>query len=340
MKTTTDIGALKVCCGDDAVWYLDRAGLPQSSQMGIQEFVRSDILRQAECVRVIGSPTNADLIVALFDRKVRGQLASVAVATPLVCHTARERCDPATVLFRMRRFFRAPSQGGFHEVVEHDYTAYALSRELQRNGHVTAQARRLLRRHPAWKPLTFIPTLDADSCAELLALVIDPRFFVDICRPDRTAKLEGYLGLNPRTQAAVTYGMAKHPHNYERCKLVLNCWKRAELEMQIGELYDLVGPRVIAGADRPGVRPGDFLWRRWGYISGRGPDSRQPAKSASAADLAASKRFIQFLRAAWLQELYREAAMPDCGQLFDAKYFFRQDIVVAQEYDHYMQDQR
>jgi len=335
MKTAADLGSLKAHVGQDGVWYLDRAGHPCPSRMDVADFMRSDTLRHADCVRVIGAPENAGLIVALFDRKVRERLPSLQVVTPLVCYTQSERRDPATVLYHMRRFSRAPSQGGFHEVTEHDYLAYALAREVQMNG-VSETALRLLRMHPAWKPLSFIPTLDRARCAELLAIVLDPRWFIDICRPDRAAKLNQYLGLNPRTQAAVTLNRPGKCRYRKRCELVLRCWKQQDAEEQVGEILELTGARPVEGSSQLGLRPGDFLWRRWGYLSGKGPGSRKPPKGVVTADLRASIHFVDFLRITWLHELYRGVPLPDGGVLFDADYFFKQDVVVTTAYDHYM----
>jgi len=338
MKTTTDLKSLKVHVGEDGVWYLDCDGMPQPTHMTVHDFMASDHIRRAEKVRVIGTAANAALIVSLFDCRIRGRIASLEVATPLVCHTASDRKDPASVLYHMRRFSRAPSQVGFHEVTEHDYIVYAMAHEIQMNGRVTSQVMRLLHMHPAWKPLTFVPTLNAARCAELLSIILDPRWFIDITRPDRATKLDKYLGLNPRTQAAVTLGSSSRPRGYARCKLVLGCWKQPELEEQIIEMYKLTGPQAVLDADRPGIRPGDFVWRVWGYLSGYGPQARKVPKSPVTADLRASLRFVDFLRTVWIQELYRDVPLPDHGLLFDADYFFKQDVVAATAYSHYMRN--
>jgi len=340
MRTATDLDSLKVHAGSDGVWYLENAGQPRSSRMSVEEFIDSDILRRAECVRLIGDHQNVELIVALFDRKARGHLESVQVGTPLLCHTRSEREDPISVLFGMRRFARAPSQGGFHEVVEADYLSYAMARQLKVDGTVTDQVRRLLQMHPAWKPLGFIPTINKDCCARLIALILDPRWYVDICNPNRAAKLNQFLGLNPRTQAAVTLQQPGPCRNRQRCELVLQCWKDMSVEAGARKMFDLTGPKVVEFTEAPGLRAGDFLWRLWGYLSGIGPRSRQPAKSPVTADLRASIRFIDYLRLNWLQQIYQGQNLPDHGLLFDPESFFKQDVVEVLAYDHYMADQR
>jgi hypothetical protein len=340
MKTVTDLETLKVHAGRDGIWYLDGAGLPRLARMSVAEFIGSALLKRVDKVRVIGAPCNVALVVALFNQKVRKRIASVEVATPLVCHTQSERDDPATVLYHMRRFSRAPSQGGFHEVTEYDYRAYALAYEVQQHRSVTKLAIRLLHAHPAWKPLTFIQTISPSHCAQLLAEIIDPRWFVDVCRPDRAAKLQQYLGLMPKTQASVTLGKPAVARGRERCALVLNCWKQRTDAAQIASIFELTGPKAMPNASAIGIRPGDFVWRTWGYLMGKGPDSRKPPKSPTIADLRASIRFVDFLRQVWVQELYRGAQLPDGGLLFDADYFFKQDVVAAEAYHHYMQSGR
>jgi len=336
MRVLTDLDVLKVHVNSEGIWYLDGAGLPTRLATSVAEFARGDLVERANRIRLVGSAQNAELIVALYGQKCCGRLASLEVVTPLVCATRRERASPTTVLYSMRRFRRAPSQGGFHEVVDADLHSYALVYALQQDGSVTERVLQLLSTHPAWKPLQFIPTLNPVLCARLLAHIIDPRWFVDPCRPDRGAKLHRYLGLMPAAQARVNRGGASR-RDMEWCRLVLECWKNVEREDEVVKLFELTGPFAMATAKSIGIRPGDFLWRVWGYLAGVGAGSRNPPRSGTIADLRASMRFIDFLRSTWIQELYRGAQLPDDGLLFDADYFFRQDIVAADAYRHHMQ---
>jgi hypothetical protein len=333
---TTDLTSLKLHIEDDIVWYLDGDDLPRSAGMVPGEFLLSDVLRKAESVRVMGTAENAALILALTAQREAGYLESVEVVTPLVCETAAERNNPAMALYRMRQFMRAPSLGGYHQVTSADVAAYSLVVSMQHEGWTPA-TQKILMTHPAWRPLNFIPELDWHRCATLLAKIVDPRWYVDVYNPDRGAKLEAYLGLDPKTQAGVSIRKARKTRRHKICNTVLGCWKLPHLYDAVVDRFELAGPRPFANSNEPGLRPGDFPWRIWGYVSGIGPGSRQPGRGCMLADLRASQRFVAFLRLVWLQELYTEAVFPSLSApLFRADSFFSLYVEEAEAFNHYI----
>jgi len=333
---TTDLNSLKVNVGNNQVWYLVGDDLPHLADMSVPEFLDSPILAGAECVRVVGSAENAEIILALAAKQDEGALETVEVVTPLVCETAAEREDPAMVLYRMRRYMRSPSLGGYHRVVAADRCAYALVVAMRQEGW-TPTTQKILMQHPVWYPLKFIPDLDRHRCALLLAEIIDPRWFIDVYSPDRSSKLEAFLGLDPKTQAGVTIRKAKKTRRHKICRTVLECWKLARIYQSVVDRFELAGPRPFANSAEPGLRPGDFPWRIWGYLCGIGPGARQPGRGGVVANLRASQRFVQFLRLVWLQELYRDAVFPSQGApLFRSSQFFGLHVAEQQGFDHYM----
>jgi hypothetical protein len=209
---------------------------------------------------------------------------------------------------------------------------------MTKSQSVTSRAIDLLHVHPAWRSLQFIPTLNEDCCATLLGYIMDPRWYVDPCNPDRTARLESKLGLNPKTQAGVTLAGVKPWRNHHLCSTVLRCWKDPQQVGMIIKAFQCVGPEPTTGATTPGLRPGDFLWRIWGYAIGCGPGSREPPTTAVIADLRASCRFIAFLSRVWISAIYESAILPDCGaSLFRAADFFRPYLSEAAAYDDHME---
>jgi hypothetical protein len=333
---TTDLHSLKLHVAEGRVWYLHGNGAPHPADT-VEECLESAAIDSAECIRVMGVKDNARLIVGLYEKHILGNLGALEVVTPLVCETAAERRDPTVVLYRMRRFQRAPSLGGYHAVGAHDYAAYQLTAAMDDHGWTPA-TQTILRRHPAWFPLKFIPEVDWECCAKVLAAIIDPRWYIDACHPDRSGKLEAFLGLNPKTQAGVTRGTHKW-RKHTMCETVLRCWKLRRLIDAVRDKFDLAGPRPYADSDEPGLRPGDFPWRIWGSLMGIGPGSRCPRQDPVVADLRASQRFVQFVRLVWLHALYTRAVMPEQGApLFDAKQFFRLHVAEAQAFNHYMWD--
>jgi len=330
MTTTMQVLNIHVHAG--RVWYLANNHDVRWSSRSPEEFLDSGEADGIDRIRVIGASSNARLITQLYDRKQRGLIGSVQVCTPLIGKTERERRKPEALLMRMLLFQRAPSIGGFHEVVEADYRAYSLCvaalKSIAEQNAITAAIIPALRAHPAWRPLSFIQSLDRVSVAGLLSYILDPRWYIDQCAPDRTGKLEAWLGLHPKTQAGVSGGKRRWRY-HDRCAVVMNCWKNSRLENDIRERFEINKPVPVEDATLPGVAPCDFVWRAWGSKLGLGSSARAPADPV-IADLRASQRFIAFLRHTWLSELYRESdATPERhAALFRPADFFQHPIEV------------
>jgi len=336
MKTDSQI--LKLHVAHKQVWYLDGMDIARTDGHAIEDFLDTSRLQCAERVRLLGLHANARLITALYDRKLKGQPLEIEVASPLACASVAERHNPEAVLYRMRLFERAPSVGGFHTVTENDYRAYALAVETMQsvfnNMPTTQQALRLLRAHPAWRAVSFIHSVNPMAVAGLLSYMLDPRWFVDPCYPDRLSKLYMSLGLHPKTQAGVTLGGAQH-RNHKRCALVLRCWKDRTREGEVRSKFEVTAPVAVTGSSELGLAPYDFSWRQWGLHMGIGMDTDiepNPVK----ADLRASQRFVAFLRHTWLDALYRDSsALPGVNtELFRPGDFFKQhkEIIAYQQH--------
>ena len=331
----TDIDFLKVHVSDDIVWTLDGDSLPQSSKQSIGDFLETDALKNVECVRVVGSHANARLITGLYDKKLNDEIGRLEVVTPLVCATRAERRDPELTLYNMRNFFVAPSLGGFHEVTSVDYPAYALAAELQEMPsdapkQLNDLMRNYLEAHPAWKPLQFIRDIDEFSCAQLLSIILDPRWYIDRCNPNRIAKLNAWLGLNPKTQAGVMKEVNNSWRDHDKCLAVLNCWYKEKLKLEIFNNYvefDIL-PWDENNEDCPiGLAPCDFLWRIW----------MTHVDNATIATLRASQSFVQFLRHTWLSAIYDDVSTAGSFPLFRAVDFFKY-VVEAAAFENHMKN--
>ena len=109
----------------------------------------------------------------------------------------------------------------------HDYPTYAMLARMTRNNFVFDDAAKTyLHMHPAFRALSFIPTLVDNEISKLLVTTIDPRWYIDRRRPDRIKKLELFLGLTPAVQEKVSNPkkLLSKPREL-RCALVLNSWK-------------------------------------------------------------------------------------------------------------------
>lgn len=280
------------------VWYCDRTNPIICSNLKPSEFENTTVFKSTKHIRLIGSKENAKLIVQLhWLKKETGKLKKVEVCSPLVCLNTSERKDPEAAIFEMRRWNYPASLGGFHETNENDYYQYLLTHEVNKpdyefNDHI----KRLLKLHPAWPYLSFIGHLDILLAAKLLALIIDPRWYIDFDEPDSGAKLRGYLGLTPKTQAFVSgEPNSSHGIHADRCRLVLDTWKTSE---------------SVEGKDLH--FPTYFLWRIY----------KTNEKTEYKADLRTSQSLISFLRHTWISELCSDSHKGK-DALFIPAYFFK-----------------
>jgi len=328
-----DTLTLKLHTHGGKIWYLDGDRNARCTGDAPEDFLVGKVFAGAGRIRLVGNAANARLIMYLYDLKQKHKLESVQVCTPLVCPVEKDRNRPEAMLLGMRSFTRAASLGGFHEVGEADYRSYALLVALTqgtvRGQPVGVAALQLLRGHPAWRPLSFIASLNKLAVAGLLAYMLDPRWYIDQCAPDRLGKLEAWMGLNPKTQAGVS-GCSPRWRFHKRCEMVLNCWKDTRQEDAVRYRFDLEAPQPVADSPLTGIAPWDFAWRTWGYYLGLGmPDA--PEGDPVIADLRGSRRFLAFLRHTWLSELYRDSpAMPEQNAaLFRPADFFRHPTEIA-----------
>lgn len=266
---------LKVQLFNGRVWYADGVESPAESIQDLTGFINEVSHRTNPHIRVLGTVSNSQLIVDLYQKccspRRNGKLE---VASPLVCLTAAERNDPNISLYRMRQCLLSPSLGGWHQVTELDYPVYALAAQFNRDGVFNEHIQRLLQTHPVYHDLTFLPTLHQESIARLLAIVLDPRWFIDFSNPYRLSRLKTYLGLTPRYMWNVTNGIISNERAH-RCFLTLKAWQ---------------------GDGEPNPRdyelPGNFLWRRWKSVGG-----------SFKGNLRATQAFVAYLARTWQQRL-------------------------------------
>lgn len=260
------------------IWYADAAHAPRSSGLVLADFLQDrNWLSRERSIRVLGLVANAALIKELYVRQLSQLIGRIELAGPLVCETAAERCNPEIALFRMRQCLLSASLGGWHAMTERDYPSYALASYLAgTDDYADEHAVRILQTHPAWPDLTFIRGVDPRNCARLLARTLDPRWYINPQFPERVAKLDEFLGLDPKTVHAVSDSKRTPGGGREqRCRITLGSWKTN---------------------DPPGTAersiPANFLWRTW-FAAGGGPKG----------DLRASQQFVAYLRHTWLQAL-------------------------------------
>lgn len=304
---------LRVHVVEDRLWY--QATDPEPILYGdIEKFLKDGMLDDYASVRLVGMHCNSKLITRMYEEKIKAE-----VCTPLIVEKRADRRKPGPVLYELGLCSRGPSQGGFHEVVESDYHAYKLPSVFDK-AFMPSDVLVLLKDHPGWQAMNFVSTARFVETAIILARMLDPRWYVDPCYPDRPNKFWAALGLNSGTQKCVTQNKPYRRNMYCKiCEHTLNAWKDVKHEREVRTLLELAGNKPIADSTLLGLRPGDFCWRTWARYS-----------DPVIADMRASQHFTAYLRLTWLNEIYRgSSALPEeRAVLFRPADFFKHDAEI------------
>jgi len=267
------------------VWFADGTRAPVGSGMSVSQFVDTLKERRQPFLRILGAMENVPLIVAVWPLcRIDGKLQ---VASPSICENEVERKNAEIALYRSRQVCLPPSSGGWHDFTTADFTTYALAARIARDQKVTGSALELIRYHPAWPALQFIRGISDHWVAWVLAIMLDPRWFVNPARPDRIGRLRSFLGLRPATYRVLARDAAAPGTAAARARAVRGAWKNRPPH---GAEWDI---------------PGNFLWRIW-RNAGRG----------AKGDLKASQKFLVFLRYTWLDALPRTTTSGSPDPLF------------------------
>lgn len=275
------------------VWSLCGNGPPVETGLNPLLFLLQHRTHLPLSCRLLGLPQNAALITALYAMETTPHERVIELASPRVC-MPNELGNPERVLLAMRQLSLISSMGGWHSMTITDANTYALVKYLLMLGHVDDHAIRLLKAHPIWPALSFVFRLDTAACCELVATLMDPRYYINPCRPDRVSSLHTFLGLTPKVfERAMLGGQAASEH---RARLVLRCW-RPDNEANWPTAGDT-------------MRPETFPWRA-AEKHGRTPKGW----------LRGSQLFVVFLRHVWLDAIYKNAQQRE--RLFAPDMFFK-----------------
>lgn len=308
MHVPQDEIVIKLHTADDGnVWYARGINTCKNSEQIVDSFLLSSVVSgMGLTFRILGVPQNAELICALYLRRYKGEVRSVEIAGPNILDNQHELQDPSTVLMRMRSAAVSPACGGWHALTLHDYPTYAMLARMTRNNFVfDEQAESYLHMHPAFRALSFIPTLVESEVAKLLVTTIDPRWYIDRRKPERIKKLELFLGLTPAIQEKVSNPNKMLTKAREfRCAAVLNSWK--------SKPYEEVDVK----------KPENFLYRIW-HAAGGG----------YYGDLRASQAFLRYLNDNWLAVLENRKGVRD--GLFAPNLYFKTPAEI-ESYEYHM----
>jgi hypothetical protein len=292
----TDETSIKLHVGPDArVWVAAGVSPAYNSGKTTEDFLATDGLKGfGALIRIIGIPQNAGLISGLYLRRASREVVSVEVAGPNILNNSAEADNPELAIRRMRAVQLSSAAGGWHTLSNTDYPVYALlSKHFLKPKEFDVALQAYFKLHPAYKAASFIPTISSFLTAQLFCAIIDPRWYVDTRSPDRTSKLELYLGLTPQTQAKVSNSkkIITGLRTF-KCASVLAAWKTKQPdEVDMGD-------------------PANFLYRIHAHYGG-----------GATGDLRASQSFVRYIRHNWLAAIENRVGPKD--GLFVPNMFFK-----------------
>lgn len=291
---------------DDEIWYIASEGVPTPSGYEYGEFCKKPkLINKKSRVRLVGSSRNSKLVCKLFKLKDAGDISELEVCSPQVEKVNLDEYSPEKVLMNMRKWNYPSSLGGFHKVAADDFIIHSLAEAFKKDAN-DEDAVGLFEAHPVCHFLKFIPFLNKKACAHVVAMIIDPRWYVDLNAPNKLANLFEYMGLGSLKTPNDLVELANPNLNYsklERRHGTLSAW-RNDLNLEkdfksnfLIRTYSKVRETFLPGKTKKGEIAFD------------------------EADLATSQKFLSFIHAMWLNWLYH-TPNPWNESLFVPEYFF------------------
>jgi hypothetical protein len=308
---TDDTAVLKLYTTlDGEMWFISGANPPKPSGYDYFEYCKKPkLVNKKSVVRVVGAARNAALICSLTNLKLTGAITDLQVCSPQVEKVNLDEYSPEKVLLNMRKWKYPPSIGGFHSLTQDDICVYAMIEASRRGTDISTVKvlHNLFKEHSLYNVLKFIPFLHMESCALLISIIIDPRWYVDVNAPNKLANLFDCLGIAGIKASDETEHVA-NPHpggsKLEKRNIVLMSW-RNDLSLEknletnfLTQTYSAARETFLPRKTKPGEIPFD------------------------EADIATSQKFISFIHGMWLDKLY---PMPNNWNepMFVPEYFFR-----------------
>ena len=291
MASAVENSIFKVTLDENSkVWVIEGDRMPSRTDMSMEDYV-SSLEKSGNCpdrIRILGSLDNSEFVVRLYRLKVKKLLKSLEIGSPMIASNN----DAASSLMKMRMASLPSSMGGWHEASYADCVAYGVSMLMQSNvpgSH--AQACDLMRQHPVWNYVSFIPHLDSAFFTKIMAKVLDPRWYIDPNHPTRLSRLYSWMGLcnGPQTDEKLV-----------RKFDVYSCWSKGLEDDKVDINH-----------------PGWFLIResrkRWGN------------HKLWVSTLRTSQMFMRFVKFCWMDSIY-PYPNPWMERIFDPRLFFSDEL--------------
>ncbi len=263
-------------------------------------------------VRLLGTAMNAKLIVRLLRRALRpGAPFYVALGTPTI--VPQHQQPPALITEAVAQSAYFPtSVGGWRRATEDDLAVYRAAVEITKPAPDRELLATLAYSHASWRLASFVNLMEPADYAAWLGHVRDPRWYVSPRHPERSARLQKYMGLWPDLQLTT---MLNRPGPYgpqQRCMATRRCWlPDALLRPEQQRAYDCDAPS-------------SFIFRVFRRIMLR-PGDATPA----VAYVRASQMFVKFARSAWLAMTTKMNGQPTLELMYPEQFFKTQEELQA-----------
>jgi hypothetical protein len=249
-----------------AVWLGDECDVAIETCRNPKDFFESKFLHRFEpdaSFRLIGSAANAELIANLWRFVRSGPPCRVELANPAsMPRDASARAIMVLLSHALPETLAPLSQRSF--------VGYALTAAVGRGDREWAE--RLLREHPAYGAVTFLPGIDREAVCRVLVDIVDPRWYRHPLRPDRFTRLYSKLKVSDASARAYLREGAWRDRDFA----AFRAWHNPDA---VGRA-DLSDPRL-------------FLWRIL----------RESTGASDKALSRATKHFLRFLVAGWASDL-------------------------------------
>lgn len=288
---------------DDVVWFGLNDSAVVCSNLSAADFVSSGKLDNVKSVYIVGFPENAALVLHLYERYSNTSV-SVFLGTPMPFLHINSAADSILDNIDLLKSL-PPSLGGWHKCTELDYYTARMQCALMDLAPVEWTVD-LWRQHPLSKKLNFVYGLDIYVTSKLICLIGDPRWFIDVDKPNKIRKLLAYLGLKydnlEKIHDKTCDEVVSYSKSANRCWIAVNSWTG-------GLWYD----------DAPASEPSCFLWAK-----------AKKEQNELLGVHKATKLFVSFLVDIWLDEASN-------FEMFVPKYFFEKCYSETVDVDKTMQ---
>ncbi len=271
------------------IWYCNEKSKPVCLHTNLEHIYKHSKL-SGNYFRFAGLPNNFPLIAALYERKVKRNNGRVEICSPQVFRSHSESSVPSSLLV-LQHEASVNCYGGWRELRNLEYSTIqlALATGIHAKELNIPRIENLLRAHPIWPELAFIPNLNFVPCAHMLSIILDPRWYVDPLHPSRGSKLRNYLGLSPRSI------------------------KKLDDNSQKLDIYDW-RCRIVTSSLTWTSDSDCFIYNTFNKLK---------KHDVLKAMLRASQLFVEYVRLVWLSVLGSGAHQKE--SLFIPKYFFKLD---------------